>query len=59
MGTSEHRSETEAKAVALPLSARLARWIDDPFASVIVGTVAPTVAVIVVFSGISGLGLIH
>ena len=59
MSTPEHKSETETKAVALPLSARLAGWIDDPFASVIVGTIAPTVAVIVVFSGISGLGLIH
>lgn len=59
MSTPEHKTETETKTAALPLSARLAQWIDDPFASVIVGTVAPTVAVVVVFSGIWGLGQIH
>jgi hypothetical protein len=41
------------------LAQKLARWIDDPFASVIVGLVAPTAAVAVVVSSIYGIGLIH
>ena len=55
------KPQPEATAIAAPLtlSQRLAQWIDDPFASVIVGTVAPAVAVVFVFSGISGLALLH
>lgn len=37
---------------------RLARWIDDPFASVILGIVAPTAAVSLLVGAILGLGLI-
>jgi hypothetical protein len=36
---------------------KLARWIDDPFASVIVGLVAPSAAVAVVVTSIFGLAL--
>jgi hypothetical protein len=41
------------------LGQRLARWIDDPFASVIVGIVAPTAAVAIVVGAIAGLGVVH
>ena len=56
---SEVRVEvTNATPVAIEtFGQKLARWIDDPFASVIVGLVAPSAAVVVVGGAIFGLAL--
>jgi hypothetical protein len=48
---------TALPAVAETFGQKLARWIDDPFASVIVGLVAPSAAVAVVVSAIFALAL--
>ena len=58
---SEVRADVIANAVpavaAETFGQKLARWIDDPFASVIVGLVAPSAAVAVVVTAIFGLAL--
>ena len=55
----EDHSLQKAAAPQVANDSRLARWIDDPFASVILGIVAPTAAVSVLVGAIAGLGLIH
>ena len=37
----------------------LAKWIDDPVGSVVVGTIFPAAAVMFLVGGIYGIGLIH
>jgi hypothetical protein len=58
---SKQQNETNAVAVAADNATfghRMARWIDDPFASVIVGIVMPVVASSLVLSGIWALGVV-
>ena len=57
------REQNEVHAVAAvaedaSFGQRMARWIDDPFASVIVGIVMPAIASSLVLSGIWALGAV-
>lgn len=38
---------------------KLAKWIDDPVGSVVVGTAFPMAAVMFLVGGLYGVGLIH
>jgi hypothetical protein len=57
--TNKEINEVTAAAEAATFGQRLARWIDDPFASIIVGIVTPVVASSVVLSGIWALGVVN
>ena len=50
--------EATVAAEAATFGQRLSRWIDDPFASVIVGIVIPAVASSLVLSGIWAMGVV-
>lgn len=51
-------NEVTVGAETLSIGQRMARWIDDPFASMIVGIVTPAVASTLVLSGIWALGIV-
>jgi hypothetical protein len=58
---SKDQNEVKAAAVVadnVSFGQRMARWIDDPFASVIVGIVMPAIASSLVLSGIWALGTV-
>ena len=56
--TTNEVNEVTAAVEENTVGQRLARWIDDPFASVIFGIVTPAVASSVVLSGIWALGIV-
>ena len=57
--TTNEVTDVTAAAEETTFGQRLARWIDDPFASIIVGIVTPVVASSVVLSGIWALGVVN
>lgn len=54
MTDKQFTSTEEVQQNAEPKS-RLARWIEDPFASVIGGIIIPTFAVVLLLSSMAGL----
>lgn len=56
--TTNEATEVTVAAQESSFGQRLARWIDDPFASIIFGIVTPVVASSVVLSGIWALGIV-
>ena len=60
MSVSDHNSSPAAQsATAGSFGQKLAKWIDDPVGSVVVGTAFPAAAVMFLVGGIYGIGLIH
>ena len=55
---SNTQNEVPVVTETLSIGQRMARWIDDPFASMIVGIVTPAVASTLVLSGIWALGVV-
>ncbi len=54
MTDTQFTSTTETQQIEEPKS-RLARWIEDPFVSVIGGIIIPTFAVALLLSSMAGL----
>ncbi len=48
-------SDTQHQSSQPESTSRIARWIEDPFASVIAGIIAPTFAVVFLLSMMAGI----
>jgi hypothetical protein len=59
MSASDNNNTVTATTAAPTLGQKLARMIDDPVGSVVVGTAFPTAAVMFIAGGMYSIGLIY